>query len=716
MNSATELIALLRQLQILKPAQLDDLARKIEGKQIDARTVAQKLIEAGWLTPYQVNQLLQGRGPALLLGSYIMLERLGEGGMGEVFKAKHKHLDRTVALKLIHKERVDNPQAVKRFRREIEAAAKLNHPNIVLAYDADQIENKHFFTMEFIEGTDLNKLVKEKGPLPVEQACDYMRQAALGLQHAVERNLVHRDIKPHNLLVSKTGTVKILDMGLARMQADDDSSTLTKEGSVMGTLDYVSPEQAMNAHTVDIRADLYSLGCTFYFLLTGRVPFPGGTAMEKLSNHAFHEPAPVEQLRPDVPPGVAAVVRKLMAKKPEERFQTPAEVAAVLAKGALVPTGAIQSSPRRAAIAATPSVGMTAPLAVPVEADETIAAGTTPPEAGLGRKKRPWLLLLAGGGGFCLFGVAVLSLAFFMRSEDGRDSKGKVTTTVAAKLERPALLAAPFDEKTAKDYQKRWGAYLGRQVVETNSIKIELVLVPPGKYLMGSPDNEAGREGDGREGPVHEVTISEPFYIGKVEVTVGEFRQFVEAGNKPQGGDEWKTRWPEQTDRHPVVQVSAIDAENFCAWLSKKEGQKYTLPTEAQWEYACRAGSQTKFCFGDDDKMLGDYCWYNANSGGKTQATGQKRPNAWGLHDMHGNVWEWVADPFDKDFYKKTSPKVTDPLASAGATRVLRGGSWYDDVRICRAAYRLGGGGPPARAYNVGFRVVVLPPFGRVRP
>src|SRR5205807_1969728 len=177
------------------------------------------------------------------------------------------------------------------------------------AFDADEVHGTHFLVMEYVAGgQDLHRLVKERGPLPIEQACAVIGQAALGLQHAYERGLVHRDIKPHNLLVSGS-LVKILDFGLARLgEADDESSTLTQEGMVMGTPDYLAPEQARDAHTADIRADLYSLGCTLYFLLTGRAPFAGGTAAEKMYRHQFEEPAPLEQLRPEAAEALGPVV------------------------------------------------------------------------------------------------------------------------------------------------------------------------------------------------------------------------------------------------------------------------------------------------------------------------------------------------------------------------------------------------------------------------
>jgi serine/threonine-protein kinase len=336
--SVTAFVDCLSQHNLLKTTQLEEVTADLQRRFPEPRALAAELLQRGWLTPYQVNQLLQGKGQDLVLGSYVLLERLGEGGMGQVFKARHSKLDRLVALKLIRKDHLDNPEAVRRFQREIQAVAKVAHPNIVLAYDADQAGDVHFFVMEYIEGTDLAHLVLQSGPLAIPQACDYIRQAALGLQHACERGLVHRDIKPANLLLSKPGPlgtglgqIKVSDLGLARWRRGpgDESSTkaLTREGTVLGTLDYVAPEQAADSHAADIRADLYSLGCAFYFLLTGQVPFPGGQAIEKLYRHRFEEPVPVEQLQPEVPPAVTAIIRKLMAKQPENRYQTPAALA-----------------------------------------------------------------------------------------------------------------------------------------------------------------------------------------------------------------------------------------------------------------------------------------------------------------------------------------------------------------------------------------------------
>jgi serine/threonine protein kinase len=330
LNTVTDLVTSIRSLRLLEPAQLDKVAA-VQAKIPEPQALLKKLVSQGWLTAFQAKMLYAGRGNELLLGSYVMIDKLGEGGMGEVYKAKNWKIGKTVALKIIRKERLKNATAVKRFHREIEMASRLSHPNIVQAFDAGEVGSTHFFAMELVEGQDLTQMVKQVGPLPIDKATDYIRQAALGLQHASEKGLIHRDIKPSNIFVSRVGgVVKLLDMGLARMDDSEDMSTLTQEGSVLGTIDYLAPEQALNAHKADIRSDLYSLGCTFYYILAGKVPFDGGSATEKLLKHRMDEPKRLEEVRKDVPAAIAGIVRKLMAKRPEDRYQTPAELAADL--------------------------------------------------------------------------------------------------------------------------------------------------------------------------------------------------------------------------------------------------------------------------------------------------------------------------------------------------------------------------------------------------
>ncbi|MGL4551192.1 MAG: protein kinase domain-containing protein [Gemmataceae bacterium] len=275
--------------------------------------------------------------PAELTGHprYVVVRKLGAGGMGTVFQAVHRLMERDVALKVISPRLTRHPVAVQRFAQEVKAAARLAHPNIVAAHDAEQSGGLFFLVMEYVEGVSLDRLVGKKGRLPAEQAVRFIRQAALGLQHAHEQGMVHRDVKPHNLMVTRKGLVKVLDFGLARVAEEAarpaDGRPLTALGTVLGTPDYIAPEQVGDSHRVDIRADIYSLGCTLYFLLAGRPPFPDGSALDKALSHVDKPPVPLGTLRPDVPAELLAVLDRMMAKRPADRFQTPGEAAQALA-------------------------------------------------------------------------------------------------------------------------------------------------------------------------------------------------------------------------------------------------------------------------------------------------------------------------------------------------------------------------------------------------
>jgi eukaryotic-like serine/threonine-protein kinase len=309
------------------------------GSVQDSREIAKALASWKLLTKFQAKMLLVGRNSGFFIGPYRILDQLGSGGMGRVYKAIHQTMNRTVALKVLAPQLVSTERAHQLFLHEVQAAAQLTHPNIVMAFDANEIDGRHFLAMEFVDGPNLERYVRKHGSLPVGLACEIIFQAANGLQHAHEKGMVHRDIKPANLLLqqepgSETVQVKILDFGLARLHQSEKGNAptiLTKENSVMGTPDFLSPEQSRSLHDVDIRSDLYSLGCTFYYLLTGSVPFPGGNTVDKLIRHNREEARPIEELRPDLPRAIAEIVRKLMAKNPSDRFQTPDELMDALA-------------------------------------------------------------------------------------------------------------------------------------------------------------------------------------------------------------------------------------------------------------------------------------------------------------------------------------------------------------------------------------------------
>jgi serine/threonine protein kinase len=336
-----ELVDLLRKSGLIEPERIDAFVARAaaDPAATTPRHWAGLLVLSGLLTRFQAEQILLGKWRGFTVGRYKVLERLGSGGAGTVYLCEHVKVRRKVAVKVLPTIRASNPAAVGRFHREARAAGVLNHPNLVKCHDIDQDGELHYLVMEYVDGANLHEIVARSGPLVPVRAAQYIRQAALGLQHAHEAGLVHRDIKPANILVDRTGTVRILDLGLARFYHDDNDLLTLKydENNVLGTADYVAPEQALNSHGVDIRADIYSMGCTFYYLLSGRPPFPGGKAAQKLIWHQVKPPTPIRELRPDVPEDMAAVVARMLAKDPRERYQTPAELAAALDPWAAVP-------------------------------------------------------------------------------------------------------------------------------------------------------------------------------------------------------------------------------------------------------------------------------------------------------------------------------------------------------------------------------------------
>ncbi len=292
--------------------------------------LGQRLVAAGLLTAWQHQRLAHGFHQGFFLGKYKLLDRLGSGGMGEVFLGEHPQLRRLVAIKVLPEALVDSPEHLRRFYRESRAMASLQHPNIIQAFDVDRDGRVHYLVMEYVPGLDLQRLVRQGGVLQPVVGVDYLRQAALGLSHAHSRGLIHRDIKPSNLFVSRQGEIKILDMGIARVIDQDDEPILTGSHQMLGTLDYQAPEQWTDANSVDARADLYSLGCTMCFLLVGQPPFPMGNASQRQLQHETADPPKLDRLRKDIPEDLAEIAGRLLAKRPADRFASAAELARVL--------------------------------------------------------------------------------------------------------------------------------------------------------------------------------------------------------------------------------------------------------------------------------------------------------------------------------------------------------------------------------------------------
>ncbi len=855
-----------------------------EEKPTSGEDLAKLLVRRRKLTKFQAQAVYQDKTKALILGDYVLLDRIGQGGMGQVFKARHIRMQRVVALKTLPLAATKCAMAIQRFHREVKLAARLSHANIVTAYDAGESHGLHYLVMEYVESADLASLVGHRGPLPVNEALDYVTQAACGLEYAHREHVIHRDIKPSNLLLDKNGTVKVLDMGLARLTQTIETGgaavdeTLTETGQIMGTIDFLPPEQAQDSKNADERSDIYSLGCTLHFLLSGRAIYDGDTTVMKILAHREADIPSLQAERDDVSRQLDAVYQKMVAKKPEDRYTSMTEVISELER-CRAPNGSQLAEteaclrrvdpqpPSRARpisetrdLAADESLELNLPVVSPMDefrrkhlkpgkfhrlhfiiAFATVAMflvlllsvlfmlrtpegilvvrvsqpnaeiqvdngkvilkspnDNIPIEIEVAEGKHNLVVRKSGfqtltkeftvrSGGREVFHVTLLpeskaaqtdavsppGLARPLQSMDpaaplpGSDSASGTrlhdatpdvasvevpvhnaptpdatpfdsNSSLPAGNDAPPFAMAPFDAGAATEHLKAWADHLGVPVAISNSIGMKLVLIPPGEFLMGSSDEEIARQlriGNGdkwgfleSEGPQHKVRITKPFYLGRHEVTVGQFRRFAretgyktEAETDGQGGRIWdhaKNTWHqrsditwqntgfEQSDEHPVVQVSWNDCVAFCRWLSGEEGKTYDLPTEAQWEYVCRAGSTTRWCFGDDVTDLGKYAWYERIGGESTKPVGRKLSNDFGLFDVHGNVWEWCFDQYGKQSYSE-SP-VDDPGGPInGSFRSLRGGSWSYSSDSCRSAYR-NGLKPDYRFMGLGCRVALI--------
>jgi serine/threonine protein kinase/formylglycine-generating enzyme required for sulfatase activity len=658
--------------------------------------------------------------PGAILGQYRILERIGAGGMGHVYKAVHVAMDRIVALKVIAPHLLRDARARARFQQEVRTAAKLHHPNIVMAHDAAEANGLSFLVMEHVEGTTLGTLVGEHGLPPAPLACEIVRQAAMALQHAHDKGMVHRDIKPGNLMVVAQETpgggavvqphrrgprlpgwpsaplVKILDFGVARLREIGPDGerlkmqTLTQEGCVVGTPEFMSPEQACDSRGVDVRSDIYSLGCTLYYLLTGRPPFSGATALETMFQHLRQPLPPVDQLRPGLAPGLAAVVHKTLAKAAGERYQTPAELAEALRPWIGEFASSVAPDVRLAQRGLTP----TAPDAIlaPATHDDRVpapasgAAGPVP-VASVPRPKSHAatylsLLLLFVVSGFAFWVI----LSFF---------------------DRPSKLdPEPPDDPN------------------TNKLGMRVIAITHGRFhrLFGPPDKDTRFDHD-LEVSVTEVTRGQfaRFVKETKHVTTAEQGQVEPRGSfvPAAGGGQWaeKVNWKQtgaDGEDLPVTCVSWEDAVAFCNWLSQFEGKGqcyardgkewicrfdrdgYRLPTEAEWEYVARSGS--KGLLPVEVAAMHDLGWFRPKADGKPHPVRELIPNKPGLYDVWGNVWEWCWDWYTDKPYEPNGPPT-------GEKRTVWGGGCNETPEEFAKQPRKGLA-PTYRATDVGFRVV----------
>ena len=632
----------------------------LEQKKIRHQNVEsfiQDLIESKLLTKFQAEQIIAGKGESLAFGKYIIQEKLGAGGMGQVYKAYHPEAAKLVAIKVILPQGKFDTESVKRFEREVKASEKLVHPNIIAVLDSGSSKGILFMVMELIEGKDLFELINEKGKLSVNEAVAYIIQAARALEHAHANGVIHRDVKPANLIADSHGFLKIVDMGLAKIQAgenEDKISMLTTNTAIMGSADFMSPEQTVSTKNVDNRTDIYSLGASFYFLLTAKVMYPQKATFSKLISHRQAPISSLKFMRPDVSQKLDDIYTKMVAKKVGDRYQSMTEL--ILDLEALEKESGTQDLLKQGAALNPFQVNGVNFLDLD---DNSIKPKKT---SGIFSNKK--IALFCAG---LLVLVGLLFVILFIPKNTM--VKNDINNTNDA---QDAFLEPPFDNNQAQEEQQSLAKTLGLAVETTvdlgRGVNLAMILIPQGKFMMGSPLSEPGHKDDELQ---HQVVFSRPYFIGKYEVTQEQWEAVM--------GDN-----PSQTKgaKLPVTNISWNDCQNFISKLNAKTESNYRFPTEAEWEFACRSGAKSAYSVGDKITK-NDANYENVKAGVKP--VGSYKPNPFGLYDMHGNVWEFCSDWYGA----YAAGKSIDPMGvNNGRDHVLRGGSFFVDGLLLRSSTR----------------------------
>jgi len=617
--------------------------------------------------------------------------------MGVVYEAEDTRLERRVALKFLSQDLVQDPSALERFRREARTVAALNHPNICTIHDIGEHENLPFIVMELMKGDALQARFR-RGPFTPQEIVELATQLAGALEAAHAQGILHRDIKPANIFLTERGQAKILDFGLAKLMPGKKAGAagswnsqmptaamehLTQTGAMMGTIAYMSPEQA-RGEELDTRSDLFALGVVLYEMTTGRNAFGGDTAAVIFDGILNRDPIPPGDVNPEAPTKLDEIILKLLEKDRALRYQSASELEVDLKR-----LRRDSQSGRSAIRATTASTVAAEPIAsAPVPAPPPSAP---PPRKGIAIKIAVPIAALA------VVAIAVLAMRSFRESPAQRVEppvassaapSTSIPTPTSAALPTPApgLPSVPEVPRESQPKPKETPPAPSKAksaaAPVTTSNGIEFVRIPPGEFLMGSIN------GANREKPVHLVKITRGFEMGKYEVTQAQWDAVF-------GSNQSKFKGASL----PVDSVSWTDVQAFILALnSRKDGYVYRLPTEAEWEYACRAGTTQDYA-----GNLDDMGWYDANSGGAPHPVGMKKPNAWGLYDMHGNVWEWIQDWYGEDYYAQ-SPAADPQGPSSGTNRVERSGAWRPPAWNSRSANR-NGILPDSRGDAIGFRL-----------
>ena len=715
---------------ILSDRDLTELIQGLDENQRPQTAVAlsELLIQSGKLTSFQAHVISSGEAHPLQIGDYQILETIGSGGMGTVYKAIHQRMKRIVALKVIRSDLNHVPDRLKRFEREVQTAARLSHPNVVTAFDAGEDQGIHYLICEYIDGESLTQLVRESGPLNFSDALNCILQVAQGLEYAHGRGVIHRDIKPANILVDDQGDLKILDMGLARLQqssedllADGSQTQLTSSQFFMGTIDYMAPEQARNTRLADHRSDIYSLGCTFYFLLTAKPVYNGETTVERILAHKDQPIPRLSDLSLQIPIEFDSIFEKMMAKDPDDRYNSVTELISDLAQfnsehlqnqTLTLPVREGQTKePGRKNWADSPTEVQ------PVDSGLTVFSAENLQEKQQSRSAKNRRILW--GGIAC---AAVILIGSFFWNPPSQDSVSS-NTDGAAQNHRstPSQSYSLIAKQSQQEYAQKMKLPVSQSVrlgAQGEDALLEMILIPPGEFMMG----DRSQSPSAQDAPPHLVKITKPFYLGATEITHQQFRSFVYETNyeteaERNGGFGLENgSWRQSTsyswkyvgdlvleDQSPALSISWNDADAFCKWLSESTEYQYRLPTEAEWEYACRAGSQTAWFFGTDEGELGKYAWFSNNAGNKIYPVKLKLPNPFGLYDIYGNEWEWCQDYYSATYYSESA--VENPTGPAqGVERVQRGGGFLQPSGLLTSYTRRPGA--PASALHGAFRIV----------
>jgi len=655
-----------------------------------------------------------------VLGKYEILGEIGRGGFGAVYEALDTTLKRRVVLKILAPHLVWHPEFVERFRREAQIPASLRHPNIVVIHEIGEEQGQHYIAMEYLPGRPLDRMIAEGGGLPLAQVLSIAEQVASALDYAHERALIHRDVKPSNIIVDERGRAVLTDFGLVRAA---ETSGLSTTGQTIGTPEYMSPEQA-EGEEVDWRSDLYSLGVVVYEMCVGRVPFKADTPLAVLRAQADREPPRPRDLSPSLPQAVEEVLLRALAKRPEDRYQSAGQLAEALKLALAAEEEAGKPREELAHIhAGVPQGPAMEPRPKEREQEQRGLAGAAEALQTKARG-RDWRAMLKWAAPV----VAALILFIGIRSvvdvisqqrEVVQDAQALSATQTAMVRVEPTATSHPA--RTDTPLLPTSPTVTPPPMPVAGSTRVwdkdgsTMVYVPAGEFLMGSEGNPDAQV---QERPQHSVYL-DAFWIDQTEVTNEQYRQCVESGTcrAPTTCDWGEPTYPDPSKtHHPVVCVSWEDANDYCAWAHKR------LPTEAEWEKAARGTDRRIYPWGnefdchranlDDETEFDDY----VGPGGegcdgfpRTAPVGRfpSGESPYGALDMAGNVWEWCEDWYDEDYYSRSADRnPTGP--DSGGGRVLRGGSW-DLSRIGARCTSRGWYYPVGRHVSLGFRCCVGP-------